>query len=131
MAGKRTMFLLNDQGQVYSYGKGDYGALGQSGPSFLSLPRQIPALKDRFVVQIACGEYHTLALTNLGDVYAWGRGFEGQLGLTQNVETSSTPKYINFFADKKVIFIACGAYHSLAITEDHKLYGWGRPVWVN
>jgi len=58
-------------------------------------------------------------------VYAWGRGFEGQLGLSKNVETSSTPKYINFFSNKKVIFIACGAYHSLAVTEDHKLYGWG------
>ena len=41
------------------------------------------------------------------------------------METSSTPKYINFFSNKKVIFIACGAYHSLAITDDHKLYGWG------
>lgn len=119
------MFLLNDQGHVYSYGYGDFGALGQGGPAFLPLPKQIPAIKDRFIVQIACGEYHSLALTNNGDVYAWGRGFEGQLGLTRNVETSSTPKYIKFFSNKKVIYIACGAYHSLAITSDFKLYGWG------
>jgi len=37
----------------------------------------IPSLASRIVTQVTCGEYHSLALTNLGDVYAWGRGFEG------------------------------------------------------
>lgn len=29
--------------------------------------------------------YHTLALSDIGDVYSWGRGFEGQLGLLENI----------------------------------------------
>jgi alpha-tubulin suppressor-like RCC1 family protein len=73
-----------------------------------------------------------LALTNLGDVYAWGRGFEGQLGIfrfylgiASHILTASTPKYLKFFHSNPVIFIACGSYHSLAITKEKKLYGWG------
>ncbi|PHS62054.1 MAG: hypothetical protein COB09_16085 [Thalassobium sp.] len=26
---------------------------------------------------MACGEFHTLALSDIGDVYSWGKGFEG------------------------------------------------------
>ena len=46
------------------------------------------------------------------------------------------PTHINYFFNgydnesksdvkKKVVYIACGAYHSLAITDDSKLYSWG------
>ena len=119
------MFLLNGKGILYSYGYGEYGALGQGGITFLQTPKIIPSLKDRFVIQVSCGEVHSLALTNIGDVYAWGRGFEGQLGIAKNFETSSTPKYLKYFYNNPVTYIACGAYHSLAITQEKKLYGWG------
>mgnify|MGYP006081295181 CR=1 FL=1 len=29
------MFLLNDKGQLYSYGFGEFGALGQGGTAYL------------------------------------------------------------------------------------------------
>ena len=57
-----------------------------------------------------------MALTNIGDIYAWGKGFEGQLGISKDIETASTPKYIKYFHNNPVKSIACGAYHSLAIT---------------
>ena len=36
------------------------------------------------VVKIACGEQHTLALTQRGQVYAWGQAKYGQLGIDFN-----------------------------------------------
>ena len=35
------------------------------------------------------------------------------------------PSQITFFADKEVIMIAAGGYHSLALTADQTLYAWG------
>jgi len=51
-------------------------------------------------------------------LYAWGKGFEGQLGIRKDVETASTPKFVSFFYKTPLKLIACGAYHSLAITND-------------
>lgn len=69
--------------------------------------------------------HHSLALSDIGDVYSWGRGFEGQLGLLEHVEAISTPRCIpHFFKYSKqssklqktsIHFVACGAYHSIAV----------------
>jgi len=42
-------------------------------------------LRDKRIIQIACGEHHSLVLTDKADVYTWGRGFEGQLGISKSV----------------------------------------------
>jgi len=80
-AGKKHLAVLTEAGAVYTWGFGEFGALGLGGATFSRIPKLVKTLSDKVVVQIACGEYHTLALTDKGDVYAWGRGFEGQLGI--------------------------------------------------
>ena len=77
------------------------------------------------MTQIACGEYHSLILTDKADIYTWGRGFEGQLGLSRSIEIATTPQYIKFFYGKPIEYIACGSFYSLCITKDMQLYGWG------
>jgi hypothetical protein len=46
-------------------------------------PDPLVELQGQDVIQVALGDYHTLALTARGEVYAWGEGDEGQLGLGQ------------------------------------------------
>jgi alpha-tubulin suppressor-like RCC1 family protein len=75
--GKKHTVFLTDDGKVYSYGYGEYGALGHGGLIETSVPKPIARLSNRNVLQLACGEFHTLALTQDRDMYAWGRGFEG------------------------------------------------------
>ena len=36
---------------------------------------------DEFIIKISCGEAHSLALSSKGEVYSWGFGSNGQLGL--------------------------------------------------
>jgi alpha-tubulin suppressor-like RCC1 family protein len=59
------------------------------------------------------------------DLYTWGRGFEGQLGLGKNIKTASSPQYLSYFYEKSkdrptilIRYIACGSYHSLCITDE-------------
>ena len=89
------------------------------------VPMILKPLRDKRVIKIACGESHSLILTDKQDVYSWGRGFEGQLGLSKSIEVASTPQYIKSFYGLKVSQIEAGAYFSLAITSDKHLYGWG------
>lgn len=39
------------------------------------------------ITQIECGTGHTMAISQQGDVYSWGEGFEGKLGLGFNKHT--------------------------------------------
>lgn len=66
-----------------------------------------------------------MVLTDKGYLYSWGRGFEGQLGLSETIELAMIPSYVKYFHLKHVVGIAAGAFYSLAITNDGAMYGWG------
>ena len=69
---------------VLTFGSNEYGQLGHSAgkPAHVS-PRAIMGMGSgtRSVIQIACGDEHTVLLTCVGEVYACGNGVHGALGL--------------------------------------------------
>ena len=48
-----------------------------------------------------------------GDVYVWGSGSEGQLGLGDQTESPTATKLP---LDEPAICIACGYYHTAVVT---------------
>lgn len=36
------------------------------------LPQKIPGLQGVQIVQVACGEAHTVVMSKEGDIYGWG-----------------------------------------------------------
>ena len=55
---------------------------GVSFPAISALrPDPLPSLQDKGVIQVALGDYHFAALTSKGEVYTWGEGSHGELGL--------------------------------------------------
>jgi len=119
-----TLYLTED-GFIFSAGKGIYGVLGIGGSATSTKPLLLKILSDKRIVSIACGEGHSLALTDKGDLYAWGRGFEGQLGIRKSIECMSVPKFVDSFYGKKVVEIACGKCHSIAVDSEGVIYTWG------
>jgi len=78
------------------------------------------------VKQVACGAVHSLALTEDGQVLAWGLNDRGQLGLGLDaVGQSFKPKFIKAFANDRIVQLACGTRHCLALGEDGKVWAWG------
>ncbi len=126
-AGKQHILHLTEEGHVYSYGSGIYGVCGQGGAACCFQHQILKSLSDRKVIQIACGEYHSLAVTQAYDIYAWGRGFEGQLGIAPKgrIEIASKPTFIPVFATTKIKYVAAGSYYSLAVSQEGELFGWG------
>ncbi|CAM8955557.1 unnamed protein product [Rhodiola kirilowii] len=89
----------------------------------------------RKVIQIVAGEAHTLALTGDGRVFAWGRGTFGRLG-TRKESDELVPVQVEFgFAPNsegkkvKLVGIAAGAYHSLALADDGSVWCWGYNIY--
>jgi len=80
--GRLHSVAVTDQGLVYSWGLASFGRLGHSdvssmpvdddGDHYQPVPLAIKVLKNKHIVQVACGEHHALALTDGNQVYAWG-----------------------------------------------------------
>ena len=84
----------------------------------------ISRLVEQGVRQIAVGEKHILALSDSGDVYAWGSGSSGQLGLGKKRGFPS-PQLVWGLMRKGVRQISAGNAHSLALTYNGMVYSWG------
>lgn len=106
---------LTNTGAVYSFGRNDYGQLGLFNKENKRWPHRIESLVHEKIVQITCGCYHTLFLTNKGVVYAVGRNNHGQLGITSPLDTLK-PVRITTLSKKRISHIAAGFYHSVCLT---------------
>ncbi len=82
-------------------------------------------LSEKIIIDICCGFKHSLALTQLREVYGWGYNKHGQLGIGGDCDFQLAPMKVNGFNDEKVSAISCGSYHSLALTESGLVFSWG------
>ncbi len=78
------------------------------------------------VVDVCFGSRHWVALTSHGRVFTSGSNHEGQLGLGHARPSSEIVNEVKKFNGETVVQIACGAFHTLALTEKGLVYGWGR-----
>ena len=62
---------LTNEGKVFTWGDNDYGALGHGDNEERHIPTKVKSLDGLFIVKIACGAWHTVALTDKGDTYTW------------------------------------------------------------
>lgn len=115
---------LTQEGQLWNWGANSNYELGRGDNLGGWEPMPVPSLEGVRITQIACGGYHSLALTKEGKVLSWGHGGHGQLG-NASLRNEKVPTEIEALADKKIVFIACGGSSSAAITGGGELWMWG------
>ena len=78
------------------------------------------------IVMAACGSYHSVAATAEGDVFTWGAGWYGQLGHNDEQRRLAPVKLERWqFGAGKVVLVAAGNGHTVALTKDGVLWVWG------
>ncbi|XVF71022.1 hypothetical protein PTKIN_Ptkin12aG0001300 [Pterospermum kingtungense] len=112
--GRMLTAVLTSSGKVYTMGSVIYGQLGNPQAKDKSITIVEGKLKQEFVREISSGSYHVAVLTSGGNVYTWGRGTNGQLGLG-DTEDRNTPTLVEFLRDRQVERIACGSSLTAAI----------------
>jgi alpha-tubulin suppressor-like RCC1 family protein len=123
--GSQHCIARNSCGKVYCWGSNDLGFLGiGSQDNRYHKPKLNQYLNNEFVTDISCGGFHSLVLTNCGEVYAWGWNRWGQIGNGCN-DDQLTPIKVKGFNNERVVMISCGFLHSMALTECGHVYSWG------
>ena len=82
-------------------------------------------LSETFVIDVAGGRYHSLALTNDGKIYACGMNTYGQVDGEKCPNEVSCDMYPVPLPDKKFVYIRCCSDSSLAVTDEGEVYSWG------
>ena len=125
--GADHIVLLTDSGCVFSFGLGTRGQLGHGDIQQAKEPILVEALAGIPVKDIACGSWHSLALSEYGDVYSWGWNEDGQLGhsLGSRQPVVALPTLIDGEEDESYSCIGAGSRHSAALLVGGRLRVWG------
>ncbi|XP_029424926.1 probable E3 ubiquitin-protein ligase HERC3 isoform X3 [Nannospalax galili] len=94
--------------------------------SFLHFSEQIGALADQHIIHVACGESHSLALSDQGQLFSWGAGSDGQLGLMTTEDSVAVPRLIQKLNQQTILQVSCGNWHCLALAADGQFFTWGK-----
>lgn len=129
----QTNYAISNLNQVYAWGVGSNGMIGDGANTNRLLPVNITTHFDldenEYIVTIVNGEFNTLAITNTHKVYAWGR-----IHLeTENQETLTVPTRIDekfdLDTDEVIVDVALGYYNvGVILTSNGRVFTWGNNV---
>ncbi|XP_058083876.1 PH, RCC1 and FYVE domains-containing protein 1-like isoform X2 [Magnolia sinica] len=125
--GSKHAVLVTKQGEVFSWGEESGGRLGHGVEADVTHPKLVNALSGMNVELVACGEYHTCAVTLSGDLYTWGDGTldSGILG-HGNEASHWIPKRVSGQMEGiHVLSVACGPRHTAVVTSAGQLFTFG------
>ena len=135
-AGSDHSLAIDEAGQIYAWGSNHFGQIGignrgvnstEGHPVNISREGDLSGSSGR-IVAISAGYWHSLAIDDAGQIYAWGFGNNGLLGTGENVNEYQ-PVKISGNGDLpsrgKIVCIAGGKWHSLAIDDAGQIYAWG------
>jgi alpha-tubulin suppressor-like RCC1 family protein len=113
-----------NSGPLYSWGYNNAGQLGDGTGTDDHSPEMITLAPGVTPTAISAGTYDSLAIGSDGNLYAWGYNNAGQLGDGTTTDQHS-PEMITLAPGVTPTAISAGAFHSLAIGSDGRLYAWG------
>ena len=140
-------------GGCYAWGSNGFGQLGipseQNQVSRLS-PRRVDELKSTFIVSVAAGDRHSVALSRSGEVHCWGDNKSGQCGRSPNVSVSPTnarfsyrPTRVEALASRTCIAVAASEFSTLILARPptngegslaslpvNAVFGWGHGNYI-
>ncbi|XP_038598973.1 LOW QUALITY PROTEIN: serine/threonine-protein kinase Nek9-like, partial [Tachyglossus aculeatus] len=117
---------ITDEGQLYAFGSDYYGCMGMdkvAGSEVLE-PMQLNFFLNNPVEQVSCGDNHVVVLTRNKEVYSWGCGEYGRLGLDSE-EDFYTPQKVDVPKALIIVSVQCSCDGSFLLTQSGKVLACG------
>ncbi|MFT4147430.1 MAG: hypothetical protein QM632_01350 [Micrococcaceae bacterium] len=131
--GRNHSTALSNTGYAFTWGRNEYGQLGKgtSGTTVYRVPSSTSVNGTVLFKKLNTHYDHNLAIDTNDDLYVWGSNqnhdtgtLAGQLGDGTSVLQRTNPIAVST-PGLKWSEVQAGSIHSLAITTDGDLYGWG------
>jgi len=129
---------ISADGRAFSWGRNKHGQLGLGDTITRPYPTEISSITEA-VSAGACGQRHTMLITEAGSLFGCGSNTEHQLGLegagarVETIVLNKVPQKIATSPQKlakwgaAVTRVACGSEFSAAVDCEGKLALWGKP----
>ncbi|XP_056467333.1 RCC1 and BTB domain-containing protein 2 isoform X2 [Gadus macrocephalus] len=123
-ANEALYVTVNDE--VFALGTNCSGCLGLGDVQSTIEPRRIDILCGKKIVSLSYGTGpHVVLATSDGEVFAWGHNGYSQLG-NGTTNHGLIPALVSTnLLNKKVMEVACGSHHTIALTTDGEVFAWG------
>eukprot|EP00927_Polykrikos_kofoidii_P051564 TRINITY_DN45362_c0_g1_i1.p1 TRINITY_DN45362_c0_g1~~TRINITY_DN45362_c0_g1_i1.p1 ORF type:complete len:864 (-),score=105.23 TRINITY_DN45362_c0_g1_i1:98-2689(-) len=125
----RASTLPPNGGQLFTWGRGTDGQLGQDKVSYpvknCAMPCRVPGMRN--IVHVACGggqQGCTAAVTAAGELFTFGNNYKGRLGHGEGPSVRE-PRLVAALASEHVLMVACSADHSAALVRGGRVFLWG------
>lgn len=124
-AGNNHTVVLDGNGDVWRWGDNSYGQFGNG--STVSSNNPVSGFYgDLEHKNISSGSNHILYVDKDGKLFVKGDNTYGQLGTGDNMSREDFTEVHGPWGSKKIVKAETCADTSFVLTEDNKVYGWGR-----
>ena len=119
---------ITEDGTLYTWGSNNCGQLGDGTKTYYDSNEQHEVNNNRSIPvkimdnakYVSLGGMHSACITQSGELYMWGNGYEGCLGF-KCPSYKLTPEIVM----ENVAQVSLGYKHSACVTNDGSLYTWG------
>lgn len=119
-----------DNGKLYAWGANWSGQLGVGNPKRAGVkdkrmvfcfpsPTLVEALSSTKIARVSCGAAHTAVVSADGQLFTFGCGDGGRLGLGSN-DDASQPQLVASLTSMLVLDVCCGSWHSLCLAAQRE-----------
>ncbi|KAH8917845.1 RCC1/BLIP-II [Atractiella rhizophila] len=136
--GRSHTILITEKGEAWAAGNGQFGQLGTGSTREVSQWTKVefPRKSKAKIKEVACGVNFSIFLDTKGNVWTCGSGERGVLGIGKTGEhiTGAKTGFLEqteplmlkeAFEDKKIVSIATGQQHILALDDTGRVWSWG------
>ncbi|XP_067850559.1 probable E3 ubiquitin-protein ligase HERC4 isoform X2 [Heptranchias perlo] len=125
-SGTSHILFLSETGNVFHSEVKSKESAAKSKDFSIVKPQIFKSLSETNIIQVACGNNHSLALSKDGRLFAWGQNTYGQLGLGTEDLSQCNPQCVKSLTGVPVAQITAGGEHSFAMSLSGTVFGWGR-----
>ena len=131
VCGANHVLALDSDGTIWSWGCNEQNQLGRRISTRLGSDAMTPGrIGIRGVKYVASGDYHSFAIDNANNVWAWGLNSFGQAGYPKtagaNAALTPYPMKIRKLSRQGILHLEGGAHHSVALNQNGECFVWGR-----
>ncbi|KAM3757374.1 hypothetical protein ACB098_02G182800 [Castanea mollissima] len=107
--------VSGDETSIVSWGWNQSSQLGRTGPS--NVPLVVEGLAEEIPVSVSGGRVHSIVLTSKGEVWVWGCGKNGRLGLGSSCDEAE-PILLDSLEGCEVLQVVSGFDHNLVLIAE-------------